>query len=162
MTTLATAHRPIGTVLHAFTMEKARCINAVGEPVSDITPEEWKENRLVSAWMQYHGPETAPFEVYMRWGHYRVILSNINAADGKMGEGRMPTVVGALESLYPIVDVESVINPRLAKWLHRRGYRPLRHPKTGGNRGAGTTETMRWIKGQDTEVAFYDCTVKKA
>ena len=77
---------------------------------------------VVSAWMRYGGGEVPPFEAYMRWARNGsfVTLSTIAADGQKMG--RMPVIMDALECMAPEVRVESVCNPHLASWLHRRGY----------------------------------------
>lgn len=77
---------------------------------------------VVSAWMFYAGSEVAPFEAYMRWardGSF-VTLATIAAEDQR--RGRMPVIMDALEGMAPEVRVESVANPHLSRWLHRRGY----------------------------------------
>jgi len=85
------------------------------------------EHRLkqVARWFDYAGPEVEPFEAYVRWGVVRVVLATVNNLDERTGCGRMRLIMTALESYYPVVDVECVGNHHLTKWLHRRGYRPV-------------------------------------
>lgn len=118
-------HR-VGTVLQAMQAEKRH---------ADKAHEYWaaysgpaRETKLVSNGMEYYGPETSPFEAYIRWGRHRVILASICHLDERTGCGRMAIIMGALERLCGVVDVECVGNPHLARWLYRNGYRAILEP----------------------------------
>lgn len=102
----------VGTLLNSFVREREARLRL-------------SQASRPSGWMSYNGGEIAPFEAYMRWGRDRdyIVLSNINSASTK--QGRMPLIMAALESMASVVDVESVVNPFLQRWLERRGYRPI-------------------------------------
>lgn len=136
----------VGTVAQAMERECARVLRE--GPKLALPSDRAMCTR--SAHMEYRGKEIPRFSAYMRWAVSgdRAVISSISAPSER--RGRMPVIMAALETLFPTVDVENVVNPHLQAWLHRRGYRPIHN----GQGPAPWPSTFRMIRGV-SGVDFY-------
>ena len=109
------------SVYGALATEEIRMMGHWNAKAKHVSPDVL-DIILCSASIIYEGSETAPFEAYIRWSRGKVILASVCNTDNRMGVGRLPLILGALERLRPVVIVENVCNPRLWDYLLRRGY----------------------------------------
>lgn len=90
-----------------------------------IEPSMWDRGKEAACWLEYHGPDCAPFRGYFRFRKTKSVIASIFAvgpSDQIYRKGRMPKIIDALAHITKTVEVESVINVDLAAYLRGVGF----------------------------------------
>jgi hypothetical protein len=100
---------------------------ATSAEIRAVNEESWLKGQTISDWFEYQGPDCSPFKASLRFGHDRIVISNIIGIGCKEDErvvrkGRMPKIVEAASKIKPKVVVESVVSVHLATWLQNAGF----------------------------------------